>query len=312
MGNTTSGSATSLASTGGHFELAIDGHATTAYLKTVDGGYVRAGLMDEPIGPENHRIKHTSVVSIEPFSVEFGISGANDVLRWIQQSWRKEWSRRNGEIRHANFDLYQTFSHEFYDALITETTFPNLDGGSKDAAYVKVKIQPERVVTTKANGERVKSNLGQKQKLWLCSGFRLNIDGIQKIEYTNKIESFTIKQGIKALYTGAERFPQIEPTKIEFPSLSGTIALGYADGILEWYQKAVVTGGADPSMQKSGSLEFLAPDRAQVLFRLNLYEVGIHHAQVLQSTANADAIKRVKYELYVGRMDLDGSGMGFE
>ena len=300
------------ASTGGHFELAIDGHPTTAYLKTVDGGYIRAGLMDEPIGPENHRIKHTSVASIEPFSVEFGLSGANDVLRWIQQSWRKEWSRRNGEIKHANFDLYQTFTHEFYDALITETTFPALDGASKDAAYLKVKIQPERVVTAKADGDQVKSNLGAKQKLWMCSSFRLHIDGIQDIEYTNKIESFTIKQGIKQLYTGLERFPQIEPTKIEFPALTCTIALGYADAILKWYDEAVVKGGSDPSLQKSGSLEFLSPDRKDVIFRINLYEVGLGHAQIPQSTANADQIKRVKFELYVGRMDLDGVTMGFE
>ena len=81
------------ASTAGHFELVIDNGSgatkpTTAYLKSVDGGYVRAGLMDEPIGPENYRIKHTSVVSIEPFSLEFGLSGADDVLKWIQQSWR--------------------------------------------------------------------------------------------------------------------------------------------------------------------------------------------------------------------------------
>lgn len=308
----TLGSASSKASTGGHFELAIDGHTTTAFLKTVDGGYIRAGLMDEPIGPENHRIKHTSVVSIEPFALELGISGANDVLRWIQQSWRKQWSRRNGEVRHADFDLKQTFTHEFFDALITETTFPTLDGGSKDAAYLKIKVHPEQVITKKQSGGSLQSNAGVKQKMWMCSGFRLNIDGIPNIEYTNKIESFTIKQGVKAFYTGSERFPQIEPTKIEFPSLTGTIALGYAEGILDWYDKAVVKGGADPKLQKSGSLEFLSTDRKDVLFRINLYEVGIHHAQIPQSVANADTIKRVKFELYVGHMDLDGVTMGFE
>ncbi len=300
------------ASTAGHFELAIDGHSTTAYLKNVDGGYVRAGLMDEPIGPENYRIKHTSVVSIEPFSMEFGMSGANDVLKWIQQSWRKEWSRRNGEVRHANFDFAQTFTHEFYDALITETTFPTLDGASKEAAYIKLKVQPERVVTKKQDGGKLSPIAGSKQKMWMPSGFRLKIDGIEGMEYTNKIDSFTIKQGVKTLYTGAERFPQIEPTKIEFPAITGTIALGYADGLLAWYQKAVVDGEADPKSQKSGSIEFLSPDRADVLFRINLYEVGIHHAQIPQSTANADQIKRVKFELFVGRMDLDGKSMGME
>jgi tail tube protein gp19 len=299
--------------TAGHFELQIDGHPSTAYLKTVDGGYVRAALMDEPIGPENHRIKHTSVVEIEPFSVDFGISGADHVLKWIQQSWRKSFSRRNGQISHANFDLYQTFQHEFYDALITETTFPALDGASKEAAYIKIKVQPERVVTKKTGGGRVQSNLGPKQKLWMCSGFRLKIDGLPDIEYTNKIESFTIKQGVRKFYTGEDRFPQIEPTKIEFPSISGTISLGYADGLIKWYDHYVVKGQADPKAQKSGSLEFLAPDRAQTLFRINLYEVGLHHLAMVQSQANADQIKRMKFELYVGRMDLDGGGaLGME
>jgi T4-like virus tail tube protein gp19 len=299
--------------TAGHFELQIDGHPSTAYLKTVDGGYVRAALMDEPIGPENYRIKHTSVVEIEPFSVDFGISGADQVLKWIQASWRKNWSRRNGQITHANFDLYQTFEHEFFDALITETTFPTLDGASKDAAYIKIKVQPERVVTKKTGGGRISSKMGPKQKLWMCSGFRLKIDGLDGIEYTNKIESFTIKQGVRKFYTGEDRFPQIEPTKIEFPAITGTVGLAYADGLMKWYEQYVVTGQADPKAQKSGSLEFLAPDRGQTLFRINLYEVGLHHLSMLQSHANADQIKRMKFELYVGRMDLDGGGaLGME
>ena len=50
--------------TAGNFELRIDGHESTAYLKSVDGGHVRASVVDEPIGPENVRIKHTSTVDI--------------------------------------------------------------------------------------------------------------------------------------------------------------------------------------------------------------------------------------------------------
>ena len=132
--------------------------------------------------------------------------------------------------------------------------------------------------------------------------------------YTNKIESFTIKQGIKKMYTGADRLPQIEPTKLEFPHLIGTVSLQYADDLLAWYQKYVVDGQMDTvGGHKHGSLEFLAPDRSGVLFRIQLYEVGIHHLSIVQSTANADQIKRVKFELYVGQMDLDGQGqLGME
>jgi len=297
--------------TAGHFELRIDGHKSTAYLKTIDGGFVKAALVDEPIGTANERVKHTSVVDIEPFTVDFGIASANEVLGWIQNSWRKQYGRRNGQVTHADFNLRSTFEHEFFDALIAETTFPALDGGSTEAAYLKIKVQPERVVTTKSVGSSLAGDTPPKQKLWLCSGFRLNIDGLDELQYANHIDSFTIKQGIKKFYTGEARFPQIEPTKIEFPNISGTIALEFADHLLKWYDTYVVKGQADPKAQRTGSLEFLGPNKKQVLFRINLYEVGLIGAQIQQSTANATQIKRVKFELYVGRMDLDLGGVGF-
>jgi hypothetical protein len=291
----------------------IDGHATTAYLKSVEGGHAKASPIDEPVGPIHQRVKHTSIVDIEPFSIDFGMSGAADILKWIQASWRQDFGRRNGQITHANFDLQSTFEHEFFDALITETAFPALDGSAKEAAYMKLKLQPERVVTRKASGATVKSNLGAKQKMWMPSGFRFNIDGLDEMKYTNKIEAFTIKQGIKKLYTGEDRFPQIEPTKIEFPNITGTISLEYADKLLKWHRDYVEKGMADPKAQKTGSIEFLDPARKKTIFQINLYEMGLTHVQVLQSQANQDAIKRVKFEVYVGRMDLDGGGaLGME
>jgi hypothetical protein len=300
------------AETGNRFELAIDGTASTAYFKSVDGGFMRAGLMDEAIGPDNYRIKHASVVDIEPVSLEFGFSGAGSVLKWIQSSWNKEYSRRNGQITHANFDLEAIFAHEFYDALITETSFPALDGTSRDPAYIKIKIQPERVVTNKVvHGSRISGVASSKQKLWLCSCFRLRIDGLDNVEFTNRIEPFTIKQGVRKFYTGRDHLPQIEPTKIEFPGLSGTIALGYADSLLDWH-KTYMHGQADTKHQRTGSLEFLAPDKREVLFRINLFEVGIPYAGLAASSSSSDAIKRVKFELYVGRMEIDGHNLGLD
>jgi hypothetical protein len=300
--------------TSGHFELQIDGHVSTAYLKSVDGGHVKTQVVDEPIGPENMRIKHSSIIDIEPFTIDFGISGAGDVLKWIQASWRKEWSRRSGQITHADFNLYPTYTHQFKEALICETVFPGLDGASKDAAYIKIKVQPETVITeAKGSQARVISNIGSKQKLWTASSFRLTIDGIPEFKYVNKIDSFTIKQGVKKLYTGLDRAFQIEPTKIEFPHLSGTLAMQYCDALLKWHDDAVVKGKADPSVQKTGSLEFLAPNKSETLFRINLYEVGMIGVSMMASTANADQIKRAKFELYIGRMDLDGDGgLGIE
>src|SRR5262245_38780514 len=101
----------------GHFEFMIDGAPSMPFLKNVDGGWVKASLIEEAVGPDLERIKHTSTVEIDPFNVEFGIAGSKHILKWIQESWRKTWGRRNGQLTHANFDLYQTFEHWFYDAL---------------------------------------------------------------------------------------------------------------------------------------------------------------------------------------------------
>lgn len=294
--------------TSGHFELSIDGMKTTSYLKTIDGGFMKHSLVDEAIGSAKHHIKHAAVDDVEPISFEVGMAGAAGVLKWIQESWRGDYEARNGQITHADFNLAQVFEHHFSDALITETTFPALDGASKDPAYLKVKFQPTQVITKKKSGPRLRPLGGIKQKLWLCSAFRLSIDHVKDLEYTNKLESFTIKQNVKKLHVGAFRgFEQI-PTKIDFPNLTGTIALEKADGILAWYEQYISKGQNDAKAQRTGAIEFLSPDRKKTLLRIKLGGVGVLDARLLQSTANSDQIKRVKFELYVSDMELELPG----
>lgn len=294
--------------TAGHFELIMDGHVSTAYLKSVDGGNEKVPVIDERVGPSPVSFKHHAPVpEITPFTIDFGMSGANDVLKWIQDSWNKKYGRRSGSVNHGNFNLQITREHEFLDALITETSFPVLDGASKDAGYMKIKVQPELVkIKDIKNGPRMTSKAGAKQKLWTPSAFRFSIDGVDGLEYSNKIEAFTIKQGIKKLHTGPGRFPQLEPTKIEFPNIVGTVSMEYAGKLLEWHRQYVMKGQRDTNAQKTGYLEFLSPQRDRAIFRINMSDMGLASMQILPSQANQDAIKRVKFELYVGKMEIDG------
>jgi hypothetical protein len=306
---------------GGHFELTIDGHEATAFVKSVDGGWQRAQVIDDPHGAHSDRVKHMGTVEIEPIAIELGLTGAGGVLAWIQGSWNRQWGRRNGEVTHANFNLLQTFRHEFFDALITETTFPTCDASSKDSGFVKFKFLPERVkskqLTTDSEGKgnEVKGVIGKdvKQKMWTASAFRFMIDGIDEMVYTNKIESFTIKQGVKKMYIGADRFPQIEPTGIQFPNITGLIGLQHAGNLMKWHQQYIQSGEQDVPQRKSGRLEFLSPDRKSVLFAVHLHDMGLAYCAIENTTANSDSIKRVKFELFCPRMELDGPGaLGFE
>src|SRR4051812_47236371 len=89
--------ASALVSTAGHFELVIDHHRSSAYVKSVDGGHIKSNVIDEPIGHHHDRIKHTTVAEIEPVTAELGFSGADPVMLWMQSCWRRDIQRRSGE-----------------------------------------------------------------------------------------------------------------------------------------------------------------------------------------------------------------------
>jgi T4-like virus tail tube protein gp19 len=295
----------------GHFECKIDGGDTPFYLKSVDGGFVKASVIDEPIGLDLVRIKHTSVREVDPIGIEVGLAGSKDILNWIRASWKRDWSRRNGHIIHANYDQLSVVEQWYYDALLMETTFPALDGNSKDPSFLKVKFQPERVELKPGDNKHLGAGLGTKQKTWQTAGFRLRIDGVE-VTGTQKIESFTIKQGVKRVAVGNQRFQELEPTKIEFPGITGYIAHAKAGALVKWYNEFVVNQSADPAAERNGALEFLAADKSTVLFTIKLAHVGLSSLSIPKSDGNQDAIRMCKFELYVGSMDIEEKGAGFE
>src|SRR4029079_10882521 len=65
----------------GHFELQIDGHEPTAFVKSVEGGWSRAKISDEAMGSDPQQLKQITSVDIDPITVEFGLPGAKDMLR---------------------------------------------------------------------------------------------------------------------------------------------------------------------------------------------------------------------------------------
>ena len=305
--------------TAGHFGLQIDGYQSTAFVKSVEGGWSRAKVGEDVGASDSQWVKQIGEAEIEPIKVEFSVMGAKDMLRWIQRSWnRSDNYRCNGHITHADFNGRAMFEHQFSGALITDTTFPTLDGSSKETGYITCTLQPESVESTihSTPGAPLTSNVDSLQKMWTPAAFRLSIEGIDGLEYVNKIDSFTVRLETKKLYTGAQRLPEIVPLKLKFPNITGTISLRYAEPLIKWHKQYIRTtdgaGTKDTRAQRSGAIEFLSPDRAQTLFQIKLTDVGISYVGVDPSKANEEQIKRLKFELYVHRMSLEGSSiLGF-
>ncbi|MBK7535728.1 MAG: hypothetical protein IPI49_10250 [Myxococcales bacterium] len=298
---------TTRATATGNFELMIDGCQTPCYLRSVEGGFVKAGVIDEPIGIDLMRIKHTTVREVEPITAEIGIAGATDIIKWIRSSWKKDWNRRSGHIIHADYSLKSVVEQWYYDALITETTFPTLDGSAKDATFLKIKFLPERIEVKPGDSNALSPNIGSKQKTFQTAGFRLRIDGVD-VANTRKIESFTIKQGTKKVGAGNARFQELEPTKVEFPGITGHIAYAHAGALVKWHNEFLISKSADPAAERNGALEYLAADKKTVLFTIKLMNIGLSALSIPKSDGNQDALRICKFELYVGSMDIEGKG----
>jgi hypothetical protein len=265
---------------------------------------VRGAVLEEQAGPAAVQFKHLGAVEIEPIQLEIGMAMSKPLLDWIAGSWEKKFTRQNGCIVHADFNLKCKTEQWFEDALIAETKFPTLDGAAKEPAYLGVTLNPERVKLLPGKGEPVQGVVGKNQKLWSPSNFRLSIDGAD-CSHVNRVDSFTVTQRIRPLYTGVDRFPELEPTGIDFSNIIVYLAVAHARDFENWYDEFIVQGGKDTKMERQGSLEFLHPDNKTTLFTVYLNRLGIHRMSVEKSEANTEQMKRYKIELYLEDMELE-------
>jgi len=299
----------------GHFLMTIDGLSSTpSYLKSVEGGFVKLNSSDVQHGADVHRVKHTTTREQESFTVEIGLSEVNPLLVWIAKSWNsQDYEQHTGHVVHADFDYKAQFYHYFYDALIEETAMPTFDAGSKEPLFMKVKIRPQRIDLRPGDGLRIAAPQKPTQKLLTSSSFRLVLDGFDT-RFVNKIEGFTIKQGIKPLTSGRTQTTQmaeIIPTKIDFPDLKIHMSMSHAGEILDWYNRVVVRGESISKNETTGHIEILTPDRKREAARINLEGVGIKGFTLPKSEGNQAQVKRCSFDLYVSGMTFESDDARF-
>lgn len=293
----------------GYFQFHLDGVPDSAYIKSVDGGNAKAELVTDQVGVDFTAFKSAATVGFQPISLELGMAASQGIIDWISDSWKRSYSRRNGSILHADFNGNTRLEQWFYDAIICETVFPKLDAKDNSPAYLTVKLQPERVELKHKVSGGLSGNVGSKQKLWTPSSFGVSINGIN-CDGVSAVDSFTVKQKHKELYCGPHRFPQIEPTGLEFPNINLTMSAAYAGDFFKWYEDVVVKGKKDTKGERQGAIVFYDPQGSIPLLTVELKNVGIFNLQVEKSDSHSDSIKKVKVELYVEGMSItDGFGL---
>jgi phage tail-like protein len=280
--------------------LELDGVVCGA-LQSAAGGAIAAdvvtvrgqGFFDE---------KHLGQVMFEDLELQLGLSLDRSVYDWISASWLGKASRRDGTILATDFAGKAVSEREFFRGLLTAVTLPALDAASKDAAYLSLKISPEYTRFRRASGGAVKLP-GGKQKEWLASRFRLDIDGLDTGR-VSKVDALSVTQAVVRDQPGETRGSEKLAGRLEFPNLRVTVAASDADTWTAWFDDFVVRGNDDASRERNGKLTFLAADGKTPLAEVSLFSLGIFRLEPEAQEAGADTIARIVADLYCERMEL--------
>lgn len=287
-----------------HFALELSG-GFAGFIKSVEGGNLKAPLMSEPAGADNIVHKHIGSPEFDDITFEIGLSTCPSVDKWIKDSWSKEYSRKDGTIHSCDFNYKSVSTRTFTNALITEVGFPAMDATSKNAGYLTVKIRPEEVKFKKGDKSPIRGIFTPHQKFWSPANFRLEIDQLN-CKHVSKIDAFTIKQTVTRFEIGETRNAQLEPTKLEYPNLTVYMAEQYAGTWMKWAEDFIFNGNNDT--EKQGSLTFLSPNLKEELGSVKLTNIGCFSIGLEKAEAGAETLKRVKMELYVESMEFKPAG----
>jgi len=291
--------------TAGQFMLELDG-AFAGLLKSVEGGAIKADVIEEPQGQTYYVEKHVGAPRYEELTLGLGLGLDKALYEWIANTWTGKTSRRDGSILSLNQQLKAVAEREFFQALLAEVTVPALDAASKDAAYLTIKLAPEYIRSKAGSGAAVKAPPA-KQKTWQAQNFKLEIDNLDCTK-VNKINAFTVKQQAVQDEIGELRDYAKQATRLEFPNLRITLAESSAQTWLSWFDDFVVKGNNDASKERSGKLSFLAPDRKAVLGEVSFFNLGIFRLETEPQTAAGEQISRIRADLYCERMELKVGG----
>ncbi|HEY8198080.1 MAG TPA: phage tail protein [Gemmatimonadales bacterium] len=286
----------------GKFGLVLEG-TQLGWLKSVEGGTASSEVVVEKVGPDRISAKHIAGVKYKDISFETDLQ-SKQLIDWIAASWKGNPARKSGSVQAMDYDNKPVSELEFFNALVTETTMPALDGAGKDPLHITVNLSPEYTRAKAGSGAKVSgSPSNQTQKKWLPSNFRFEMAGLDASR-VNKIDAFTVKQVVAENPVGEARDYQKEPSAVEFPNLRITLPASYASTWVNWHDDFVVKGNSGTAQERNGAIVYLDPSRKVELGRVNLMNCGIFALDRLKTEANSESIVRMVADLYCERMEL--------
>jgi phage tail-like protein len=291
--------------TSARFGMELDGQFLTL-LKSVDGGFARADVVQEKIGPTPFAKKHIANLKYTDIAIECDVAMPPALSKWISAALNMNVQRKSGSIITADFNGKEVSRLDFNNAFISEFTIPACDRSSKDPGYVTIKMSPEFTTALAGKGGTLPTELSlAKQKSWLPANFRLQIQGLEDAS-TNvmRIEPITIKQKVADQPVGELRTYQKEPASFEYSNLAIYLPEVSAGPFFQWFQDFVVKGNNTDDKEKAGFLDLISPDKSTSMLRINFNHLGIFSFAPVKAQASTDTIRQVKVEMYCEQITI--------
>ena len=277
------------------------------FLRSADGGGLTTDVQTYQPGPVLDLWRQVGKPKFGDITLQVGMGMSKVFYSWIADFFKRKVTRKNGSVISANFNYKEVARRSFTDALISEVQLPGLDGGSKEAALMTVKIVPEGMeYKTTTDGAKIEApqELRQANKLWHAANFRFTVDGFaEHLQRVTKIDQFSIKQQILEYPSGHRRTSIRVPGRLEFPNLSIYVPEVDAQKLMDHATKRLLDYKKPGSPGLTGSIEFLAPDKS-TLCTVTLKGVDIVSAEPQKLDASAETLALVKFQIQVEAMEF--------
>ena len=293
------------------FALELEG-TVAGFLRTVEGGEPWGQVIREAADTSGIVKKHVGKVQYQPIVLTFGAGMASGVYQWISEMLSGKASAKNGAIVFSDYNFKETSRLEFDNAVITEISFPAVDGESKDLASFTLTLQPQVTRTTTASAGKAAKGFGtQKVTKWNVANFVFKVAGLEKASSrVNAIDAIVIQQGV--IQPSADTPARDNRPDLDIQDIRFSVAENDGKDFLDWANDFLVKGNNDQSGERSGSLEYRDPAMKMTLFTLTFSNLGITKAYRLRSQEGAAVKARIGVELYCEQMSfgVDQGAMG--
>jgi len=288
---------------GGRFSLNVDGWEV-GYLKDFSGLSMESEIATHDTATDIHQKKNVANVKWTAGKATCGVGMGKGMSDWMIAAMKKGVQTKGGELRAGDFDYKCKSVLTFEDALMTEIGFPALDGAAKDASYLTLQFEPERVKWNKGNDEDIRGKIGPKQKAWLGANFRVEIDGL-KCDRIAKVDAFKWKCSVVPDMLGIFVENTKHPAKITVDDLTFHVSYAdhqaWADEARKWF----IDGQREEQHERSGRIVYLGPDMKTELGEVRLFNIGFKSFAAADLKSNAEEVKRFKVVMYVERYEWD-------